>query len=305
MNNRWKISFIILFLSAVCLFLASFQILDDKLHLVACNVGQGDGILIYKKQIQVIVDTGPDQKILACLGKHMPFFDRKIEIVMITNPDLDHYGGLIDIIRSYGVETIVIPDVGKGDVSFEALEKEIEIRKIRVVRVIGGNKLVIGNSDSGKIVFDILWPKTEDIELLSDEDVGKNKVLGSKIAKNSPNEYSIVSLLSYREFDALLTGDIEPPSSDEVGEEIRKIREIGDIEVLKVPHHGSKNGLTESLLEAARPGLAIISAGRSNRFGHPHEEILELLERFGVKTLGTYEKGEVEVVTDGKSWEVK
>lgn len=303
MTGFWKLCFAILFLGVFSSFLAVFQLADDKLHLVVCDVGQGDGILVYRKQVQVLVDAGPDQKIMSCLGSHMPFWDRSIEAVMLTNPDLDHYGGLIDIVRSYKVGKIIIPDVGKEDSSFEGLENEVEMRKIGVIRVIGGEKIKVAN-----LSFDILWPKGEDVELLSLQDDKFSKVLGAHIAKSSPNKYSIVSLFKYGEFEALLTGDVEPPASDEVGEgvrEIRDIRGVGEIEVLKVPHHGSKNGLTEGLLEVARPGLAIISAGRNNRFGHPHQETLGLLGRFGVKTLGTYEKGEIEVVTDGRSWQAK
>ena len=76
------------------------------------------------------------------------------------------------------------------------------------------------------------------------------------------------------------------------------------MEVLKVPHHGSKNGLTKEMLEAASPGLAIISAGRKNRYGHPHEETLGVLREMGVKILRTDQEGEIEIISDGKSWQV-
>ena len=239
-----------------------------------------------------MVDAGPDKKILDCLGRHMPFWDRNIELAIITNPDLDHYGGFIDIVRQYEVGQFAVAGVGKNDAPFEALEKEVEIREIRVIRVIGGNKIRVGNLE-----FNILWPKKEDIELLSQEDEKNSKVLGESITEYSPNEFSIVTEFSFGEFQALLTGDIEPPATDGVAEEIRET-----LEVLKVPHHGSKNGLTQSMLEAARPRLAIISAGKKNRFGHPHQETLELLGRLGVKTLGTYKEGEIEITTDGKTY---
>jgi competence protein ComEC len=66
-----------------------------------------------------------------------------------------------------------------------------------------------------------------------------------------------------------------------------------DIEVLKVPHHGSKNGLTKNFLEVVDPEKAIISAGKDNRFGHPHEEVVELLKKHGIKILRTDVEGEI------------
>lgn len=295
MPKLWKLTFASLLLLIILIALAAFPFFDSRVHLVFCDVGQGDGILIYQKQTQILIDAGPDKKILSCLGKHLPFWDRKIELAMITNADLDHYGGFIDIVRSYQIGEFAIPDVGKSDLAFEALEKEVEAKKIKVVKVFKGNKLKVGEME-----FKILWPQREDVDLLSSEDNKNKKVLGEHVTPQSPNELSLVSLFTFGTFNALLTGDIEPQATNTIADNLTT-----PVEVLKVPHHGSKNGLTAELLNSSKPKVAIISAGRKNRFGHPHKETLKLLNDQRIKILGTYEKGEIEVVTDGREWGIK
>src|SRR3990167_3526151 len=80
---------------------------DAKLHLIACDVGQGDGILAVYKDTQVLIDGGADESILECLSKYVPFWDRQLELVVLTHPQLDHYGGLIEVFRRYSVDTFL------------------------------------------------------------------------------------------------------------------------------------------------------------------------------------------------------
>ena len=112
-----------------------------------------------------------------------------------------------------------------------------------------------------------------------------------------------MALLRLGDFDALLTGDISPEISDIVA---GKLEEKGSpsIEYFKVPHHGSKNGLTPELLEVAMPKIAVVSVGK-NSYGHPSGEIIKMLEARSIKVLRTDEVGNVEVVTDGESYWLK
>jgi competence protein ComEC len=303
MNNTWKLTFITLFLSLSAFILAIIPFFDNKLHLVVCDVGQGDGILIYRKNIQILVDGGPDNKIMRCLAKHMPFWDRKIDLVINTNPDLDHYGGFIDAFRSYEIGQFVWPGIRKSDSSFLALEREIQEANISNSIVTQGQSLRIED-----IELQVVWPSKDSLEsnrAYSPEDIStkenEKKVLGTVDTKNvTANEQSIVTLLVYGNFKALLTGDIQDSGTDGTAQALRT-----SIDVLKVPHHGSRNGLKENLLESSKPKLAIISDGKDNKFGHPHKEILDLLKKYGVEVLRTDQVGEVDVTTDGKSWEVK
>ena len=280
--KSWKYIFIVLVLANIVLFYAIFRH-DNNLHLVFCDVGQGDGILIYKKNIQIVIDGGPDRKILSCLGKHMPFYDRQVEYVVLTNSDADHYGGLVDIFKRYEVLGYGTSGVIKDDPGFKELVSSISTENIVAKSlVVGGGLLVDG------ISFNVLWPE-------------KNLLASSTpLTGSAVNEQSLVLELRYGAFNALLTGDIVPPSTDYAAEGLSS-----SVTVLKVPHHGSKNGLTEKLLEVTKPKVAVISVGKDNRYGHPHREVLEALERWNLKTLRTDQEGEVEVITDGKTWRLK
>ncbi|OGY09974.1 MAG: hypothetical protein A2700_02005 [Candidatus Blackburnbacteria bacterium RIFCSPHIGHO2_01_FULL_44_64] len=285
MPPQWKILFSTLSTASLLLLLSLLKLSDNRLHLVFCNVGQGDGILIYQKTTQVIVDGGPDNSILSCLGRHMPFWDRKIEYVILTNSDLDHYGGLIEVVKRYKVEGFGTSGVQKEDIEFQTLVKELADRKIPVTNLSEKTDL-----RAGSMAFDTVWPK-------------ETSVLGAStfLKGQAVNENSLVFTLSYGSFDALLTGDIIPPGTDEAVS-LARIH-LASLEILKVPHHGSKNGLTKNMVESARPGLAVVSVGKNNRYGHPHQETLDLLK--GLKTLRTDLNGEIEITTNGKDWSYK
>lgn len=295
--NTWKYLFGFLLASASLLVFALTPLFDNRLHLVFCDVGQGDGILIYQKQTQIVVDAGPDGKILSCLSRHMPFWDRRIELAIITNADLDHYGGFIDIVQRYDVGAFGTNMIGKNDKAFEALEDEIEKEKIPVSGLNYSGAVTLK-----KLKLTVLWPSKEELANVVTPAEG-SKVLGAT-TDTTVNPYSLVLKLSYGAFDALLTGDIVPPATDEMAEGIGGL-EGGGFEVLKVPHHGSKNGLTQKLVEKTKPQLAVISAGKNNRFGHPHKEVIELLSDKAIKILRTDTEGEIEIVTDGATWQVK
>lgn len=293
MTRYWKHFLVFLSASSLLLLFAFAPLLDDRLHLVFCDVGQGDGILVYQGQTQILVDAGPDRKIMDCLSDHMPFWDRRIEMAIITNADLDHYGGFIDVARRYEIGAFATSMVGKNDLAFETLEKEIEKNEIGTTGLSFGRTVVFA-----KLKLITLWPDKEQLATLDTPAQG-SRVLGAMAVK-TVNPYSLVLKLSYGEFDALLTGDIVPPATDTVAEQIS-----GTVEVLKVPHHGSKNGLTPLMLEKTKPQVAVISAGKKNRYGHPHQETLDILQRNNIKILRTDTDGEIEIVTDGERWELR
>src|SRR3989344_2631863 len=107
----------ILVLITITVWTAVFSV-DNKLHIVACDVGQGDAILIQKNTTQILIDGGPNQKVLDCLGRHMPFWDRTIEFVILTHPELDHYGGLIDVVKTYNIKTYAHNGTTSGNQSY-------------------------------------------------------------------------------------------------------------------------------------------------------------------------------------------
>jgi len=276
----WKYTFAALTLIVFTIWLAVIFSPDDKLHLIACDVGQGDAILATYRKTQILVDGGPDNQVLSCLSEYLPFWDREIEIVVLSHPQTDHFTGLIEVFKRYRVQMLLTTPFDASSQSYQVLKRVVGGSGARVVNAASG--MVIR---SGLLYLDIVYPDSKDLALVK-----------ASPAQN-PNDYSIVANLRLGEFEALLTGDIGPKVIDK----ILATGKIKDVDYIKVPHHGSKNGLTKKLLEASMPEMAVISVGK-NPWGHPHQEVLGLLKDYGVAVYRTDEQGHVEVVTDGKSW---
>lgn len=295
MNFLWKHVLSFLLLLALTVWLAVYYYPEPNLHIIACDVGQGDAILAVYGKTQILIDGGPDNKVLDCLSKYMPFWDRKIELVVLTHPQNDHFAGLIEVFKRYNVGSFLANTLESGSQDYQVLKDMVGGDGTDVINPISGMVLRLG-----MIYLDILHPSEEFLKdngkyLTGPKETG---VLGSYTSKLDPNDFSIVTILRLGDFDALLTGDIGPKVIDEVLTTGR----IKDVEYIKIPHHGSKNGITKNLLRIAQPKIAIISVGKKNRYGHPHKEVLNLLINEEVKILRTDLSGNIEVVSDGQKY---
>ncbi len=289
----WKYIFGVLLLTVFLIVIAIFQIPDDNLHIVACNVGLGDAILITYGKTQILTDGGPDKSVLGCLGKYMPFWDRDIELVVSTHPDADHSTGLVDVIKNYKVDEIMINPIDPGTSVYEVLKKEVGGRGVPVINPVEGTRLSVG-----LIYLDILEPSEELYSRLMVKDVSSK--LAKYDIKSETNLYSIVYKLSFKNFSGLFTGDIPP----EISDGLSALSEVEGLDYIKIPHHGSVNGLTENLLKALMPKIAVISVGK-NIWSFPRPEILDMLAKYGVKILRTDKVGDVQVITDGTKYWIK
>jgi competence protein ComEC len=297
----WKYIFILLILCNISLWFVIGAYPDDKLHVIACDVGQGDGILIYRGRSQIIIDGGAGNKMTKCLDRHLPFWDRSIEVVMNTHPQLDHYEGLIEVFKRYNVQYFTANSLNASASEYRVLKDEVRSKGVKVLNPTRGMAIVLDD-----IRVDILHPSVQFLaentqsvsKIASVEPGGLAEVLGSYTSTLDPNEFSIQAMLHYKNFDALFTGD-----AGEMVEDVMSIDgTLSDIEYLKVPHHGSKNGLTEDLLTKTTPETAVISNGKKNSYGHPHKQVLDMLENSGIKTYRTDQMGDVEVVSDGERY---
>lgn len=259
---------------------------DNKVRLIACDVGQGDAILITKGFNQILVDGGPNNKVLQCLSENMPFWDKDLELVVNTHPEQDHFGGLVDVFGRYNVLYFVTNSiVNPKNRDFWELQKLVVDQKIKVYSPKKEDKIKIA-----EIELEVLWPQEVMGNPLVWQNVEKDEqVLTESTFKGNLNNISIVMLLKYDQFDALLTGDIDEKIERQIIEE----HEFEDIEVLKVAHHGSKYSTSQEFLKAVKPQLAIISVGK-NPWGHPTEEVLNRLKEEGVKVLRT-DKNEIKL----------
>ncbi|OGM04311.1 hypothetical protein A2715_02735 [Candidatus Woesebacteria bacterium RIFCSPHIGHO2_01_FULL_39_32] len=301
MPGRYKYLFIFLLLITALVWITVLTYPKQNLRLIACDVGQGDSILAIYGKTQILIDGGPDKSILDCLSQYLPFWDRELEVVVNTHPQKDHYMGLIEVFKTYGVDSFVATPLDSSSKEYGVLKELVGSKGIRVINPQSGQRLRIG-----LIYLDILHPSQEFLatNLPRFSEGSRENVLGGYTSKKDPNDFSVVTILRFGEFDALLTGDISQEISDVIAEQLM-VSASRTIDYLKVPHHGSKNGLTQKLLDASNPEVAVISSRKNNSYGHPHEETLKLLRDKGTKLLRTDEMGDVGVESDGKKVWVK
>lgn len=260
---------------------------DGNLHVVFCDVGQGDGIIVWKGFTQLIVDGGPDDRMLDCVGRHFPFYDRAIDMVIVTHPESDHMNGITHVLQRYSLKYLFMNPVEKDTTTFAALKQVISQRKIVPRARFTGSKIKFDG-----IEYSTVWPTRDWID---------RHTVGRLSDGTNMNGFGIVGTLSYGNFDVLLTADVDIPFQPLQ----LATGQLRAVEVLKVPHHGSRTGMDPDWLDAIDPSVAVVSSGKNNSYGHPAPEALEMLNQRGIKILRTDEMGDVEIVSDGKRWWIK
>lgn len=246
------------------------------------NIGQGDAIFVEAPSgNQLLIDGGPGRSILRELSKVMPFYDRSIDVLIATHPDADHIGGLNDVLDKYKVDIFLEPGIGSETGVYKNLENRVlekvsknEIKKIEARR---GMIVDLG----GGAILQILFPDRDPSGM-------------------ETNMASIVARLVYGENEFLLTGD----SPIAIEKYLVSIQSRGDTlglrsDVLKAGHHGSRTSTSKEFISAVSPEYVIISAGKNNKYGHPHQEVLDIINNFGAKILRTDEQGRIIFKSDG------
>ncbi len=270
---------------AVLVWLAAATLPDDNLHVSFLDVGQGDAILIQRGSQQVLVDGGPSpQAINLALGQEMPFWDRTIDLVVLTHPHADHLTGLVAVLNRYRVKQVIYSDLEYDsplyaewrDIYDEWLDI-IEEKNIGQIPVWAGQQINLG-----EVVIEVLNPGES---LLTD-------------TESDINNNSVVTRLSMGKVSFLLTADIQ----NEAELELITRRAGLNSTVLKVAHHGSATSTTAGFLAVVNPRLAVISVGEDNSFGHPSREVVVRLEQKlrEENIYRTDEHGTIEFITDGQ-----
>ena len=249
----------------VILFVLIATFMQDSKHsgspvVVFLDVGQGDATLIQQESFQILVDGGPDDAVLYELAKYIPIYDRNIEVVVLTHAHDDHLKGLLMVLENYNVNSIwYSPSCADTSSYGYMLEEYAE----KLVKVDSSTKLRYGD-----IAMSVIYP------------------VEAKCEKNINNE-SVVLDVEVSGKRILLTGDAEK----EVEEKI--FDDIGDVDILKAGHHCSRTASSEMFLNSVEPEIAICSVGQGNKFGHPHDETIEMFEKLNVQYLITYEEGNI------------
>ncbi len=292
----------------ICLLVSGWFLTNQKsnnLKVYFCDVGQGDAIYIRLPEgADFLVDAGRGNKILECLGEYMPFYDRKIEAVILTHPQADHLDGLVEVLQRYKVDLFLTSPVGNTTAGYRKLADLLKDKNTSVGNLYKGDIISLG-----EVSYTAIWPQKQWVlahlncgvssrcVTLADNN---SSVLGIQSERTDLNDFSQMGVLTYKDFDLLLTGDGDSRIQNEVLSAVSGKK--WELEVMKVPHHGSKTGLDEDFLQYFKPKLAVISVGK-NSYGHPSGEIIERLTLAGAKVERT-DSGTVIVESDGKTWKV-
>ena len=241
------------------------------------DIGQGDALWIESPSgIQVIVDGGPNKNLMKEISHVTPWYDRHIDMIVVTNPDKDHYEGFIPLMKKYSVDVILESGTLSLTPEYSVLEKEITDRKIPKVLARRGQIVDLGFG----AYLEILFPD-RDVSLLSS------------------NDGSIVMRLVYGQTSVLLQGD----STAKIEHYLVGLDQ-GELNstILKIGHHGSKTSTTEEYINYVRPKWAVISSGKNNSYGHPHKEVLDTMNKFSIPVLDTCNNGRITFHSDGKNF---
>ncbi len=270
---------------AALLWTAALSPHDGRLHVTFADVGEGDSVFIVTPGGRnILVDGGPDPMAAArILSERLPFWDRSIDLLVLTHPHSDHVAGLTEVLRRYEVEAIVEREVEYDSSQYHAWRQAVE-----------NEGAVVIQAQSGQVI------DLKDGAYMHVVNPPERLLRGSS---SDVDNASVVLRLVYGEVSFLLAADIF--SEAERGLVARAVPI--DSEVLKVAHHGSRTSSTGTFLDAVSPAVAIISVGQDNPHGHPHPETLEELRRHlpEDRILQTKDSGTIELVTDGTGLEVR
>jgi len=272
----------ILFLADILAWLAVFDLSQPQMLEVSFfDVGQGDSIFIETPQRhQILIDGGPDSTVLEKLGKEMPFWDRTIDLVILTHPDFDHLNGLIEVLNSYEVENILWTGIVSDKDEYNEWLDVMKEEKAKVIIAKAGQKI-----KSGGVYLEIVYPF--------------DNLNGRKV--ESANNFSVVSRLVFGKTSFLFLGDIYQSAEKEIAEKNGNL----DSDVLKISHHGSKYSSNEDFIKEVSPEIGVISVGKDNNYGHPNQETLETLEKYGINILRTDLEGDIKIISNGEEFIVR
>ncbi len=247
------------------------------LRVTFLSVGQGDSILIQSpNELQMLIDGGPDTRVLEELSRVMPFGDRSIDVIIATHPDKDHIAGLIEVLSRFDVSYVIDPGVSNDTAVWREFEKKVE-EENAARHIVARRGMLIDFGDGA--VFRVLFPD-RDLKNITDT-----------------NEGSVVGILDYGESEFMFTGDAPKNIEDYL---VRLDQHSLQSDVLKLGHHGSRTSTDELFVSAVNPSYAIVSAGKDNSYGHPHEEVLNFLTKRGIQLFHTKD-GAITFTSQGTS----
>ncbi len=272
---RWYALFLLCIFGLVVYSVILHENRHGMLTFAVLNIGQGDALFIESPTgTQVIVDGGPGKNLMREISSVVPWYDRHIDMIVVTNPDRDHYEGFIPLLDKYKVDAVLESGTASPTDTYAYLEDKFSKKRIQKTIALRGQKIDLG----GGAYLEVLFP---------DRDV-------SGLSSNSG---SIVMRLVYGETSVMLQGD----STSAIEHFLTNLATSTlQSTILKVGHHGSKTSTSEEYVSRVSPKWAVISSGANNDYGHPHKETVQTLEKFHIENLDTCNNGRIIFKSDGK-----
>ncbi len=251
---------------------------ENKLAVTFLDIGQGDATFIqFPDGQQMLVDCAIDARIIEALGRVMEFYDHDLDYLLITHPDLDHYGGCVEVLNRFEVKHIIYTGFRKDDNDFwVAFWQAIQTEEAEYTE--------IDHDDVWKIASTTVHFLYPDHSIVENPNIpGYNKDTGI-------NNTSIVFTLDQAGTKVLLTGDAEAELEEYLlqtyGEQLKA-------DILKASHHGSAGASIQEFIDMVSPKYAVFSAGANNNFGHPSLRVIRRLERAGSTIWRTDLQGDI------------
>lgn len=266
MNKKISVFLVFVIINILALIAFGDSKYDRSARIIFLDVGQGDAALVLAgNDNQILIDGGDGKKIMDKLGQYMPFYDHKVELIIITHPDSDHIGGLIEVTKNYDIGEIMQTKYTCDTDICRELDRIIFEKAITKRYARAGQTIYVSNQ-----MLKILHPDDENANV------------------NDDNDNSVVLKARINDKTLLLMGDAGFVVENEL---IRQKINI-DSDILKVSHHGSRNGTSNIFLEKVSPEKAVISVGK-NRYGHPSQDVLNRLKNANISMLRTDEAGDI------------
>lgn len=239
------------------------------------DVGQGDSVYVVTPDgYELLIDGGPSAAVLGKISKYKSFFDRSIDMVLATHYDTDHIGGLVDVLSRYEIDWIIESGATSDTPAAQAFDLAVDNEGAKIIKAQSGQVIKLG----AYVTLKIFSP------------------LGDAGNWESNTASAVVQVV-YGDIELMLTGDA-PLSIEEYL--VDYYRSELESEVLKLGHHGSKTSSSENFIKTVAPKYAVVSAGKNNRYGHPHQEVVERVLNNNISLVSTIDSGTITFVSDGK-----